>query len=117
MIQFIEALIPISLFTAILLAWYFYIRARNKERMALIEKGVNASEIYPKRNYNFKFPWQKIGLLIIGIGLGPLVAMIIARLPAFNRFLDEGPLMLLFMLIFGGAAMILADRLDKKESV
>jgi hypothetical protein len=28
----------LGLFTALLLAWYFYIKARNRERMALIEK-------------------------------------------------------------------------------
>ncbi|MCK4920726.1 MAG: hypothetical protein KAS71_06755, partial [Bacteroidales bacterium] len=54
-----EALPWLGFFAAIVLAWYFYLKARNKERMALIEKGADVSEIYSKQEVTFRFPWLK----------------------------------------------------------
>ena len=59
-----EALPWLGFFAAIVLAWYFYLQARNKERMALIEKGADVSDIYSKQEVTFRFPWLKIGIII-----------------------------------------------------
>jgi len=40
-----RALVWLGFFAAVFLGWYFYLKARNKERMALIESGKDVSEI------------------------------------------------------------------------
>ena len=60
-----EALVWLGFFAAVFLAWYFYLKARNKERMALIESGKDVSEIYSKQEIKFKFPWLKLGIILL----------------------------------------------------
>ncbi|MEM9299219.1 MAG: DUF6249 domain-containing protein [Bacteroidota bacterium] len=62
--------ISVAFITALFLAWHFYQQARNKERMALIEKGENLEEIFniQKRNkFEFVFPWLKLGVVTTGL--------------------------------------------------
>ncbi|WP_372933309.1 DUF6249 domain-containing protein [Mariniphaga sediminis] len=68
-------IVCLAFFAAIFLGWYFYIQARNKERMSLIESGKDVSEIYQKREIKFKFPWLKLGIIFTGFSLGWLVAL------------------------------------------
>jgi uncharacterized membrane-anchored protein len=57
--------------------YYLYISARNKERLALIEKGADASIFYGK-NRKATPMWKVIvvnlALLAIGIGVGIFIA-------------------------------------------
>lgn len=50
------ALIWLGFFASIVLGLYFYFSARHKERMALIEKNANVSEIFKVREFQFHFP-------------------------------------------------------------
>ena len=67
-----EILIPISLFSMIFGIFYLIYSTRNRERLALIEKGVDAS-IFLKGRSNGVASWKIIILntafLLIGIGL------------------------------------------------
>lgn len=111
-------------FTAIFFTWFFIHKAKTKERLLLIEKGVELSSI-PKRR-RFKFPWLKIGIVITCGSIGVLLG---GFLEYFNLFKPEentsimgrsilhsrGMISLLFMYIFGGVGMILAHYLSKKK--
>ncbi|MFY9242830.1 MAG: DUF6249 domain-containing protein [Polaribacter sp.] len=60
---------------------YLYFSTRNKERMALIEKGADAS-IFVKGNQKNAAPFWKViilnlSLLLMGIGLGVFMALIL----------------------------------------
>lgn len=70
-----EIFIPISLFAAIVFIVYLFLSTRNKERMALIEKGVDAGLFQTKKT---AFPVLKIGMFLAGIGLGILFGNIVA---------------------------------------
>lgn len=70
-------LVWIGFFAAIVLAWYFYLKARNKERMALIESGKDVSEIFSKREIKFHFPWLKFGIILFGSAFGFLMSFFI----------------------------------------
>ncbi len=70
------ALIWLGFFASVFLGWYYFLQARNKERMALIERDKDVSEIYAKREVGFRFPWLKLGMLITGIGVGLSLAMV-----------------------------------------
>ncbi|WP_296314400.1 DUF6249 domain-containing protein [Winogradskyella sp. UBA3174] len=75
-----EILIPISMFLAIFGVVYLYLSTRNKERLALIEKGADAT-IFMKGRRNAAPIWKvlilNLALLLMGIGAGIFVASIL----------------------------------------
>lgn len=75
-------LIPISFFLVVFAITYLYFSTRNKERMALIEKGADAS-IFVKGKKERPAPiWKililNIALLLMGIGAGIIIGGIVA---------------------------------------
>ncbi|HEX9601328.1 MAG TPA: DUF6249 domain-containing protein [Mariniflexile sp.] len=72
-----DILIPISLFLAIFGIVYLYLSTRNKERLALIEKGADAS-IFMGNRSNRSPMWKvfllNFALLLMAIGLGVFIA-------------------------------------------
>ena len=71
-----EILIRISLFAAIFGMVYLYFSTRNKERLALIEKGADASifNIGKRSGSAWKVVVINIAFLLMGIGLGLFLA-------------------------------------------
>ncbi len=116
--QFTEALIPIA-FCAVVFGWiYLHYSTRNKERMALIDKGANATLFNTGASSNGifgKFATLRLGLFFIGIALGVLMGNI---LTATTR-LEEGVAYISMICLFGGLALVLfylfAAHLSKKE--
>jgi hypothetical protein len=74
-----EILIPISLFAAIFGMVYLYYSTRNKERLALIEKGADASifNIGKRAGSSWKVVVLNLAFLLMGIGLGVFIANIL----------------------------------------
>lgn len=72
-----EILILLIIFGVIFGIFYLFISARNKERMALIEKGAEASIFYNK-DRRVTPVWKVLVInfacLLMGIGLGILIA-------------------------------------------
>ena len=84
-----EVAIMALIFGSIFGVFYLYFSTRNKERLALIEKGADAS-IFVKGRSKGVAPFWKIfilnlALLLISIGL----AIFIASILAFNLGMDE----------------------------
>ena len=74
-----DILIPLGFFTAVVLSLYFYFRARNRERMAMIEKGKDL-DLSKMRFESVNRHWPlKLGLFLIGISLGLLIGHILER--------------------------------------
>jgi hypothetical protein len=74
-----DILIPLSLFLAVFGIVYLFLSTRNKERLALIEKGADAS-IFMSRS---GIPTGRIiilnlALLLIGIGVGVFIALLLS---------------------------------------
>jgi hypothetical protein len=82
-----QILVPISLFLMIFGIVYLIYSTRNRERLALIEKGVDAS-IFLKGRTNGVPAWKIIVLntafLLIGIGLGFFIALFLSTYTAMN---------------------------------
>ena len=72
-------IIPV-IFGAIFGVFYLYFSTRNKERLALIEKGADAS-IFMKGKQHTAPIWKVIilnlALLLMGIGLGTFIASLL----------------------------------------
>jgi len=71
-----EILIPITMFLVIFGIFYLYLSTRNKERLALIEKGADASIFMGGRSKSpiWKVILLNLALLLMAIGLGMLIS-------------------------------------------
>lgn len=113
------ALIWLGFFAAVFLGWHFYLKARNKERMALIESGKDVSEIYAKREIKFRFPWLKLGVILTGFSFGWLVAFISVEifLKGFLKSsnIQEEPLIIGIIFLFTAISILVSYFVDKPK--
>ncbi|MGV6831342.1 MAG: DUF6249 domain-containing protein [bacterium] len=73
-----EILIPLAFFASVFGVFYLYLSSRNRERLALIEKGADASIFkIGKRGSSWKVVIINLAFLLIGIGVGAFLGSII----------------------------------------
>jgi Domain of unknown function (DUF6249) len=81
-------IIPVVFFGVIFGIFYLFISARNKERLALIDKGAEASIFYG-RNHRVTPIWKVIvinfALLLMGIGVGIFIAALLHQSLGVNE--------------------------------
>lgn len=82
-----EILIPLSLFLSIFGIFYLYLSTRNKERLALIEKGADASIFMKGRQHapTGRIIILNLALLFIGIGVGVFIALLLSTYTSLNQ--------------------------------
>jgi len=108
----VAILVPLAAFAAFFGAFYIYFATRNKERMAMIEKGVDMSILEPKGKQGNGLTTIKIGIFLVGVGIGILVGYFLNAYAG----LDDAPAYWSMILVFGGAGLILGNKLDKSKS-
>lgn len=110
-------LIWLGFFAAVFLAWYFYLKARNKERMALIETGKDVTEIYSRQEIKFRFPWLKLGIILTGFSFGFLIAFFPLQiiLGGIEQRIDEEPLAFGVVSLCTAISIIVAYFVDKPK--
>jgi hypothetical protein len=106
----------IALFATVFGIMYVHYTTRNKERMALIEKGADASLFNTgKEGHKITLSWGKftlkMGMLFMGVALGIVVAAILSRADILNEGANY-PAMILF---FGGLSLVLFYIIDRKS--
>ncbi|WP_431158412.1 CPP1-like family protein [Winogradskyella poriferorum] len=81
-----EILIPLSFFAAVFGIVYLYFSTRNKERLALIEKGADASifNMGKRSGSSWKVIIINVAFLLMGIGLGSFIASLIDEYTTLN---------------------------------
>lgn len=104
--------IAVVFITAAFFVWYFIHRSKEKERLMLIEKGKDPSELPEMKVFNFSFPWLKLGIVIVSIAVGILAGLLVEYLIDIGRG-NKGLLVAIFMFLFGGIGMITAHYVDK----
>ena len=92
--------VPLSFFLALFAILYVYWTTRTKERLALIEKGVDASVF--KTNCS-QYALVKWGIFLIFSALGVFTAYLLALA------IDEVAAYFSMILFFGGAGLIVAN--------
>lgn len=68
----IACIISVTAITALFFAWYFYLQARNKERMELIDRGEKLEDIFrlqQQHKFKFSFPWIKVSVVTIAMSI------------------------------------------------
>lgn len=104
-----EVLIPIVMFLVVFGVFYLYISARNKERLALIEKGADASIFYGQKTTGSGKWILKLGILAVGIALGVIIGNLLA-----SAGMDDDVSYPASIFFFGGVALIAAYFIAKK---
>lgn len=91
---------------------YLFFTTRNKERMALIEKGIGA-EIFNKGERRTAPVWKvfilNIALLLMGIGVGTLLSSILAEFTT----LDSESVAVGIIFLTAGASLFLGFNMTK----
>jgi hypothetical protein len=105
-----EIIVPLAFFATLFGIIYVAVSARNKERLALIDKGLDASMLHAKTSTHGRYDALKFGLLLIGFAIGLLLGNI---LESYADFQEEVAYFSMIML-FGGVALILYYLLMKK---
>ena len=95
---------------------FVYYTTRHKERLALIEKGADASLFSTgKDGSKSTFSWSKftlkVGMLAMGIAVGIIAGAILANL----GILDEGAGYSAMIFFFGGLSLVLFYVIDRKN--
>lgn len=90
-----EVAVLAVIFGSIFGVFYLYFSTRNKERLALIEKGADAS-IFMKGNPKNAAPFWKVlilnlGLLAMGIGFGILLGSILSYYFGYSGSWENRP--------------------------
>ena len=103
-------IMTLSFFVAIVLTVKYISAARNKEKMALIEKGIDISEIYKKKDY--RNATLKSGMFLVGIALGLFVGFFLTEISSINAVVSYFSMILLF----GGLSLIIFHWYNNKQS-
>ncbi|MGE5428722.1 MAG: DUF6249 domain-containing protein [Methylococcaceae bacterium] len=96
-------LIPFAFFALVFASLYVYLTTRNKERLALIEKGADPALFKQKDETGSGYGNFKFGLFLIGIALG-----IIAGYFLNEGGMDEGPAFFSMIFLFGGIGLVVS---------
>jgi flagellar biosynthesis protein FliQ len=90
----------LGFFLAVVFTVKYVTAANNKVKMALIEKGVDISEIYRQKDHrNLAL---KSGMFLVGIAIGLFVGYFLTEITRINEVVSYFSMILLF----GGASLI-----------
>ena len=121
--------VPVSMFGAIFGICYLYFTTRNRERMALIEKGIDASILFKKNKIDYSRWTLKLGLLAIGVAFG-IVLGVIASNVFYSAFYIQHPasgqnwewfenrsaeIIVPLAFLFGGVGLLISYFIERKH--
>lgn len=109
-----ELIIVPIIFGAIFGVFYLYFSTRNKERLALIEKGADATIFVRGKSKSYTAPIWKVlilnlALLLMGVGLGTFIASILDNYTT----LEEGPLYVGSIFLMAGVGLFAGFNMTK----
>ncbi len=102
--------VPIGFFLALFAILYVYWTTRTKERLALIDKGTDASVF---KSNTARYSLLKWGIFLIGAAVGVISGY------ALSRVVNEVVAFFTMIFMFGGIGLIVAhfvtEKLSKKD--
>lgn len=105
--------VPIAFFAAVFGIVYIIVQARNRERLAMIEKGYNASLLESGRAHTGKYNSLKWGIAAVGIAMGILAGNILT----INTNMEEPACYFSMIFLFGGIGLIIYYLLVRNKGV
>jgi hypothetical protein len=110
----VEILIPLGFFASIFGIVYIIISARNRERLALIEKGMDSSIFQKNNKPNGKYAALMFGILFIGLSIGLIAGAALSRMDVLP---DPVPYFAMILLFGGGSLLIYYMILNKQKEL
>lgn len=107
------SLVWIAFIICVFLVWFFSHKAKHKERLMMIEKGLNVDQHLQKES-NFRFLWLKLGIIVIGLSIGLLIIGLLARFDLLHKGGNALPLSILG--VCGGISMVIANYINSGKS-
>lgn len=108
-VETLGVLIPFAFFALVFGSLYIHLTTRNKERLAMIEKGVNPEIFTQRPEEKSGYGTFKFGLFLIGVALG-----IIAGYFLYESGMDETAAYFSMIFLFGGIGLVVSYLLQKK---
>jgi ABC-type Fe3+-siderophore transport system permease subunit len=108
-VEILGILIPFAFIGFAFASLYVYLTTRNKERLALIEKGASSELFKTKAVPGSAYRSFKLGLFLIGIALGIIAGYLLSE-----GGMQEEPAYFSMIFLFGGIGLIAAFFLQKK---
>lgn len=105
-----DILVPLIVFSTGFGIVYLFLTTRNKERMALIEKGADAKMFNTGKKLNWKNFALSVGMLAVGIGLGTILAAVLES----TTKIDKEVIYPSMIFLFAGISLILYFFLARK---
>lgn len=99
------SIVFIFFMAGVFFTWFFIHKAKTKERLILIEKGIDLPQLPKEKNFLNNFPWLKIGIVVAFMGLGIL----------FGAGYQERGIATGWVFLFGGIGMVIANYLGKPK--
>ncbi len=106
MYQAVEIIVPLGAFAMVFGIVYIVITATHREKMAMIEAGMNPKESNSKNHSKIRN-----GLLFIMVPLGVIIGNLLSTKV---DMLGNGEMGLIFAFLFGGIGLTAAYFLEKK---
>lgn len=107
-----EIIIPAIVFGSIVGVIYMYLTTRNKERMALIEKGESADLFLSKSSASlFKDFGLKLGVMAIGVAIGILLGYLLSSSTQLQQKVAYPSMIFLF----AGISLVCTHYLTNKK--
>jgi len=105
MIPATEIIVPVALFAMVFGIVYVVVTARHRQRMALIEKGMDpglGDQVVPMRGL-------RNGLFLVGVGLGLLLGYALDKLMRMGDAIEGDNALPYFVMVLlcGGLALVL----------
>lgn len=110
--MFADVLTQIALFGSLFGICYVYFITRNRERMAMIEKGIGTELFNNPKKSRLVFWTLKFGMLLLGIGIGLIAAILFAR--TSHNWDEKQIAYVAFILTFGGIGLIISFIIERK---
>jgi hypothetical protein len=104
----------IAFFAMLFGIMYLFYTTRNKERMALIEKGADASLFNTGKDDRSSYNWNKLTLKLGMLAMGIAIGIIVAAVMASAEVLNEGALYPAMIFFFGGLSLVIFYLIDRK---
>ncbi len=105
-----EVLIPITLFGGVFAMTFGIVYLKTRENLAMVEKGMN-----PREHTNRPAPYRNLkwGLLLIGAGIGLMVAYLLDNYIFLKT--DNEAIYFALIGIGGGLGLISSYKIEKRE--
>jgi len=110
-----DVIIPITFFLCVLAIWGGFLLTRHKERMTIIDKGLNPADLKTlyERSSRASNPLSSLkwGILLVCVGLAVLLGLWLRDQFFFNDGVIPG-----LIAVFGGAGLILFYFIASKKA-